>query len=342
MLVEYPKKFSFTGVVELTYTDYFSSFPSTGSNNEYHTSFFQQVYSLGARGFIYHPRLAVFDVSIHYRDERQLANVNGAKVNSHSLGYDLRSTFLPYRPISLTVYAGNIDYKIEPVGNFINPLWAVNQDINYNYYGASLKINKPPLPFMRIEFNHEEQGLFNPGNIPGKIRSDEYLLDFRGNLRLWNTVYLGTLQYVDFSSPSVSYHSRLIRLLATSTIRSGLYMQNSFNYSDIDFSKLLSFSSQLNIDKGQLFKQFYYYNFLQSEESFTGLQSQEISGQTQKETINSIIGSWIYRFVSGPATSLSLNYGRRKESNLIDESANFYGIGLSVSYARSFSGFMII
>jgi hypothetical protein len=189
---------------------------------------------------------------------------------------------------------------------------------------------------MRLEFNHEEQGLFALGNNPGSIRTDEYLLDFRGALRLWDTVYLGTLQYVDYSSPSVSYKAKNIRLSTISLIRNGLYLQNSFNYSDIDFSKLLSFSTQLNIDQGQLFKQFYYYNFLQSQESFRGLVSQGIPGQNQKETINSLTGSWTYRFVNGPATSLSLNYGRRNEKNGTEESANFYGISFSVSYGRSF------
>jgi hypothetical protein len=70
-----------------------------------------------------------------------------------------------------------------------------------------------------------------------------------------------------------------------------------------------------------------------------GLPEQGIAGQNQKETINSMTGSWVYRFVNGPFISLSLNYGRRNETNLISEDASFYGISFSASYGRSFLGF---
>jgi hypothetical protein len=339
MLEEYPKRFSFTGVVELTYTDYYYGLPSRGSKIEYNSSFFEQRYGLSVRGFIYHPRLAVFNAGINYRDERQLAHTNtGGKINSHDIGYDLRLTFLPYRPVSLAVYAGNNDYTMQPIGNFINSQWAFTQHINYNFYGARLKISKPPFPFMRLEYNHQAQDIIGIGNTSGKLQTDEFVLDVRGNLRFWQTVYLGTFQYVDFSSPTVSYKAKTIQLSSSSTIKNGLYLYNSFNYSDIDNFKLLSFGTQLNIDQGQLLKQFYYYNYLQSREHFEGLAAQGIAGQNEKETKNSITGSWVYRFVNGPVTSLSLNYGDRTRTNGTDEKANYYGLSFSVSYGRSFLG----
>ena len=339
MLEEYPTRFSFRGVVELTYTDYYYRLPSTGSKIEYNSSFFEQSYGLGASGYIYHPRLAVFNAGITYRDERQLAHTNtGGKINSHDFGYDLRLTFLPQRPISLAVYAGNNDYTMEPVGNFINSQWAYTQHINYNHYGARLKINKPPLPFMRLEYNHQAQDIIGLGNTSGTLQTDDFVLDFRGNIRFWKTVYMGIIQYTDFSSPAVSYKAKIFRLNASSTIKDGLDLYNSFNYSEVDNYKILSLNTQLNIDQSQLFKQFYYYNYIQSEERFEGLPAQGIAGQNRKETNNSITGSWIYRFVNGPTTSLSLNYGDRTKKNGSDEEANYYGISLSVSYGRSFLG----
>ncbi len=92
MLTPYPKKFSFSGLIEVSYNDYLYQIPSLGKNTDYHTSFIQQTYGIGVGGFIYHPRLAVFTGAIKFRDNRQLAGVGG-KVNSQVYGGQL-STYV--------------------------------------------------------------------------------------------------------------------------------------------------------------------------------------------------------------------------------------------------------
>jgi len=123
MTQRYPTRFSLSGLIELSYTDYFFEIPSASGSNEYHTSFVEQHYGVTASGYIYHPRLAVFNAGIKFTDNRQLAYV-GAKLNTQTWGYDVLLTFLPYRPVSLDVFAGYNDYITKPIGDFINQEFA--------------------------------------------------------------------------------------------------------------------------------------------------------------------------------------------------------------------------
>ncbi|MFA6054495.1 MAG: hypothetical protein WC769_03880 [Thermodesulfovibrionales bacterium] len=334
MTVAYPKKFTLSGLIEVSYNDYLFQIPSLGKTNEYHTSFIQQTYGIGVGGFIYHPRLAVFTAAIKFRDSRQLAGVGG-KVNSQVYGGNFLLTFLPYRPVSFDIFGGYNHDTINPVGNFINSQWAVTQNLNDIYYGARLKILKRSWPLIRLEYEHRSSDLFNPGQGYGKIATDEVTLDMRGSLRFLNTIYSGLFRYVDFSSPAVSYKSKEMQVNLRSDITRGVAWQNTFNYSDIDTSKLLSVGSNLNIRRNEIFNQYYAYQFYRSEHHFAGLETQGIAAQDTTQTINSLTGSWTYRFVNGPVSSLSLNYGTEADNN---EKAKFYGINFSVSYGRPLLG----
>jgi hypothetical protein len=334
MTVAYPKKFSFSGLIEVSYNDYLYQIPSLGKNTEYHTSFIQQTYGIGVGGIIYHPRLAVFTAAIKFRDNRQLAGVGG-KVNSQVYGGNFLLTFLPYRPVSFDIFGGYTHDTITPVGNFINAQWAVTQNLNDLYYGARLKIMKRSWPLMRLEYEHRSSDIFNPGQGYGTIATDEVTLDIRGSFRFLNTIYLGLFRYTDFSSPAVSYKSKEMQLNLRSDITRGIAWQNTFNYSDIESSKLLSLGSNLNIRRNKIFNQYYAYQFYRSEHHFTGIETQGIPAKDTTQTINSLTGSWTYRFVNGPVSSLSLNYGTEADNN---EKAKFYGINFSVSYGRPLLG----
>ena len=302
--------------------------------NEYHTSFIQQTYGIGAGGFIYHPRLAVFTAAIKFRDSRQLAGVGG-KVNSQVYGANGQVTFLPYRPISFDIFGGYTRDTINPSGNFINSEWAVTQNLNDLYYGARFKMQKRSWPLIRLEYEHRSSDFFNPGQGYRTVTTNEVTLDVRGSFRFLHTIYLGLFRYVDFSSPSVSYKSKELQLNLRSNITTGVSWQNVFNYSDIDTSKLFSVGSNLDIRRNQIFTQYYAYQFYRSENHFAGIKTQGIAGSDTKQTINALNGSWTYRFVNGPVTSLSLNYGSETDNN---EKSKFYGINFSVSYGRPLLG----
>jgi hypothetical protein len=334
MTQQYPTRFSLSGLVELYYSDYFFDMPSSSSNDNLHSSFIEQRYGITASGYIYHPRLAVFNAGIKFTDNRQLAHV-GAKLNTQTWGYDVLLTFLPYRPVSLALYAGNTDYTLRPDGDFINSQFEQTQNVDYTYYGARLKIAKYPYPFTRLEYRHEEHGLFATVANPGTIKTDQLTLDIRGNLRFLKTSYQALLEYYDYSGPAVSYTVKEARLNTISTLKKGVYLYNSVNYSDIDYYNLFSFSSNLRFDHKKHFNQYYTYLYQHSENRFAGSSAQEIQGTETKLTVNALSGSWTYRFFNGFIGSLALNYGLRDENS---ENANFYGINFSLTYRRSLLG----
>jgi len=334
MTQHYPTRFSLSGLVELSYSDYFFDIPSSSGKDTLHSSFIEQRYGVTAAGYIYHPRLAVFNAGIKFTDNRQLAHV-GAKLNTQTWGYDLLLTFLPYRPVSLALYAGNTAYTLTPDGDFINSQFEQTQNVDYTYYGARLKIAKNPYPFTRLEYRHEEHGLFATVGNPGTVKTDQLTLDIRGNLRFLHTSYQALLEYYDYSSPAVSYTAKEARLNMISTLIKGVYLNNSVNYSDIDYYSLFSFNSILRFDHKKNFNQNYSYLFQRSENRFAGSVTQEIQGTETKLTVNAISGSWTYRFLNSFISSLSLNYGLRDENS---ENANFYGINFSLTYRRSLLG----
>ena len=334
MLVQYPKRFSLSGLMEISYNDYLYKIPALKKNNEYHVSFLQQTYGIRAGGFIYHPRLAVFTAGIKFRDNRQLNGVGG-KVNSQVYGTDGAVTFLPYRPVTFVVFGGYTRDSLKPVGHFINSEWAVNQNLNDLYYGARLTMLKRLWPLIRLEYEHRSSDFFNPGQGYRTITTNEVTFDIRGSFRFLNTVYLGFLRYVDFSSPAVSYKSKEMQLNLRSDIMTGVTFQNAFNYSDIDTSKLFSVGSNLEIRRNQNFNQYYAYQFNRTEHHFAGIESQGIAGTDLKQTLNSLNGSWTYRFANGLVSSLALNYGNEVDNN---EKSNFYGINCSMSYGRPLLG----
>jgi hypothetical protein len=334
MMERYPTRFSLSGIIELSYSDYFFEIPSSPNKNDLHSSFIEQRYGVTAAGYIYHPRLAVFNAGIKFTDNRQLAHVGG-KLNTQTWGYDVLLTFLPYRPVSLALYAGNSDYTLTPSGNFINNQFEQTQNVDYTYYGARLKIAKDPYPFTRLEYRHEEHGLFATVGNPGTIKTDQFTLDIRGNLRFLHTSYQAMLEYYDYTGPVLSYKAKEARLNAISILTKGVYLYNSVNYSEIDFYNLFSFNTNLRFDPRKNFNQYYSYLFQHSENRYAGITTQGIQGTETKLTVNALSGSWTYRFFNGFISSVALNYGLRDENS---EKGNFYGINFSLTYRRSLLG----
>lgn len=335
MLKQYPKRFYLTGYVEIAYKDYYSSFITNGKEKNFHFSYIEQNYRLGGGGYIYHPRLAVFTATLLYNDFRQLAAYSKDKWKSHDIGYDFSLTFLPYRPIALDIFARKIHHTLDPAGVVVQAD-KVFHWTEYNY-GARLRISRfRRLPMIRLEYNHFYQEVIGWERASGKIESDEYTLDARGSLAFLETSYQVFAQYIDFSSPATKYKGKYIRLNTRNNIKKLFVFYNYFSYTDIDYLSLLSFSSNLFFRERKIFDQYYTYSYTQYEYHFPGLQEQGIAGQDIKKKIHTITGSWGYRFTNRLRTSLSLNYGSRKEN---DRKANFYGISASLSYGRPLMGF---
>jgi hypothetical protein len=325
----YPKSFHLSGLIELSYVNYGYFSDNNGKTTESERSFFLQNYGITLEGYIYHPRLAVFTAGITYRDYRQIQSIHGAKTNTNNIGYNLSLTLLPYRPVSLDLYASKIDYTIDSH-------YAPVTDYSILYYGSRLRIRKGNWPSIRLEYLHQESDLLNFSTGSAKMVTETYTLDIRGSLKTLHTVYNLYLEYFDFSGPDASFTGKYIHINTSSMIKKDVFLDTSFNYSNLDTAKFWGFSTQLFFTPGRRFNHSYSYTYDSSENRFKGLVSQGIEGSTTKDTIHSLFGSWGYRLTDRLRSSLSLKYGIHDDDI---GSSHFYGVSALLSYGRPFAGF---
>jgi hypothetical protein len=221
MRIEYPKRFSFNGLIELTYTNYTVTSGIDGRKTLGATSTFEQYYRLGVEGYIYHPRLAVFDASIHFRDIKFTAKA-GYGNQSKDIGYDINATFLPFRPVSLDLYARKIDYTVDWTGMPV--------DTSSNLYGARLRVNSRNLPAIRLEYYHWEYGLLRYGDVVDTIKIDRYTLDVRGFLNKLRTRYFFFADIASYTRPEGNYSVQDYRLTTATTFKNALSLNNYLGY----------------------------------------------------------------------------------------------------------------
>ncbi len=320
MRVEYPHRFQFHGLIELTFRSYNvkSSFDSGDRDAETRT--FQQYYRLGAEGYIYHPRLAIFNATIHYEDTIFRAK-GGYGNESSDMGYDLLTTFLPYRPVSFDVYARKIYYTVDWTGETV--------DTNSELYGFRMRVKKRNLPAIRLEYYHYEYDILRVRDEVDRITLDRYTLDVRGFWALLRTRYQGFVDIADYSRPDGNFSVQDYRLNTFSTLKNGISLSNYLSYVKSDESKYSGLSSNLDFGYGKRFTHFYGYDYLKSDTTFTGSKELDIEDKNIKATRQSLWGSWSYRLMDRLSASLSLRYG---SNEVDDESWHTEGLGSSLSY----------
>ncbi|MEW6215346.1 MAG: hypothetical protein AB1478_09150 [Nitrospirota bacterium] len=306
MRVVYPRRFRLTGLVELSYRDY--SITSTYARTETKSGWaaFEQRYTLGLHGYIYHPRLAVFSTSVTFRDGK-IKGKAGTTGEARDINYDLLTTFLPYRPISLDIYATKIDSTIEG--------WTTAPyDVSSNSYGTRLRITKRRLPTMRIEYDHWD---YSSGLEPKKTETDRFGFSITGTLKAIRTRYTLGGDFLDYSGPIRSYKAQYIRGDMDTVIKNGDILRTAFQYSDDEVSKLFSFDANLELKPYRRFNHSYrYYQY-----------AEEI---TKTATYN-MMGTWGYRFTDRLNSTASLNYSLTEWDGMRSSS---YALGASLNYRR--------
>ena len=331
MRVAYPTRFRITGLVELIYTNYQTDTKRSSTG----WSTFEENYVLGLEGYVYHPRLAVFSTGITFRD---LRSITGVKYTSDVVEYNISATFLPYRPLSVDLYAIKTYYKVKTAYND-------KYDINTNNYGARIKYNpRNRLPLMRLEYSHFDT---TSGLNEYIVKIDRYDLDVRGYSEYLKTRYGLSLGFSDISRPNQSYRDKYLNGYTDSNII-GERLKNYFRYHDNESSKTISFTSNLDFKPGRRFIHDYWYQYNNAEHRFGG--DEEATGfanLTKKYSQHSLTGTWGYKFTDRLRSSLSLNYGSRKEDSgsssfsgisAGSKSIPFYGIHAGLSYSRPVAG----
>jgi hypothetical protein len=325
MRVEYPDRFRFFGVVELSYRNFYVETTSNKYTIDRSNQTFRQYYKAGVEGFIYHPRLAIFSASISYNDTRFFPE-KGQNVTTSDIGYDILTTFLPYRPVAFDFYARKIDYTFNYAGDPV--------DTTSLLYGARLRMHKRNWPSIRLEYYHWEYDLLRFKSETEKRIEDRYILDVRGSLRLWATKYQLYVDYLTISRPEYDDSIMSVRLSTNSTLRKSIYWYNWVSYVESDYYKMSNFSSSLYFPPGKRFQHNYLYEHLKSENKILGSEALGIENKKIELKTESVTGSWGYRFTERLNGSLSLRYTK---NDLNGTTWDTDGVSASMGYSRPIS-----
>jgi hypothetical protein len=332
MVGGYPKKFRFSGLIQLQYRNYSfeTSYRGTTYKNEY--AHFEQRYNLNLDGYIYHPRLIVFNSAIYFT---YLKSLTGVDITARDLTYDLLVTALPYRPISLDLFASREHHFFEAATSIL-------PDRTINHYGARLKVDLAKLQLIRaIRLGYEHWDYTTEG-ISEKIKTDQYTLNIRGYLSKIRTRYSISSYLTNYSSSDESIDSKFITAVAeTGLTKKGIGLFTSFSYADDKYStgeyiKELNYGADLSFPPGNRFYHEYRYIYDKSEHFYKGSETSNTEDRLNKISYYLFKGSWGYRFSEGLMGTLYLDSGKR---NVNDESGKVSGLSAGLSYSKTIAGF---
>jgi hypothetical protein len=315
MQVTYPRSFSFSGLVELVYKDYNTEIKHRRDVKSGY-SVFQQKYSLAVKGYIYHPKLAVFSSQLTFRYDNVFNSTSFFEPDSRNINYELQAIFLPYRPISLSTYATVNDFKIDSF-SWGNPL--DNRIVNY---GAILGVNLKNYPTVRFEYYHLDIIPTGSQTNQAKSSNSSYYLSVKGLWLKIKTNYSMSLGLNDINSPTMKYQSRFVDLYANTAFKMFSWI-NFFRYTDQEKVRMYGIYTNLQFNRWEKLYSDYFYSFEHEDDNSTG-----VSIKTVKQDLR---GSLSYKFQSNLQASLSVGYGNVNDA---DEKSTYNSLSATLHYAR--------
>lgn len=316
MRERYPTGFGFDGLVELTYTNYDLSMTGNNRTVDRSYSIFQQRYKLGIRGYVYDRRLLVYWANITYSDDITPKTKDVTRSDSKSIQYDLKAVFLPYRPVTLTVYAMKYDYS------YRNATFS-DMDLNINNYGAYLTSFLRNKPTVRFEYIHQDVTSQRLGNTFA-TDYNRYWLNVRGDLAIIKTQYTFSAGLIDTSGGSSSETFTFFGLSTSSNVQQN-NVANTLEYSASNTSKSFSLDSTVVFKPFGRLNHQYNYNYTRVTDN-----SDNIKTDTSRHEIQ---GFWSYAITEGLNISTTLEYDINKEN---ESKWNTSVLSSSLSYSRPF------
>jgi len=344
MVIGYPKRFQLNGYVELQYKDYHYKSTSGNSSRTNDYSHFKQRLKLDGRGFIYHPRLLVFDASIYVA---YMKSLSGVDIEASDLGYDIFMTALPFRPVSLDLFASQSHYSYEA-------RTAVLPDRTISHYGARLNINPKKLQLVRRATIRYEYWEYDTLGTSNKTKIDEYGIRVQGLLEKIRTFYTISAQSSNTSSPIYGLDSKYINVSTTTGLtKKGVKLLTSlfssdFDYSSGDYNKELNFSADLNFPPGTRFYHDYRYIFDKTEIFYKGSVISGTRDRLTESSYNLLTGDWGYRLSERLSASLSFDYGNRKikeqkidpeDTISFEDKGDLTGVSAGLVYRKAVAAF---
>jgi hypothetical protein len=330
----YPKRFRLTALVELTYRDYSTTSSYYGRKTESGWTGFEQRYRLGLQGYVYHPKLFSFSTSVTYRKEKT-DDESGEERNAKNINYNFSGSFLPTRPMSLDIYGLKTDYTTEGWGT-------APYNITSNFYGARFRFTSMKYPNIRIEYNHwdytierergyavfydtydydyyEKPFIIIKERVKEKTDIDRFSINLNGFLKAINTRYNLTGDLSDYTSPFRSYKGKNLAINTYTTVKKENTIYTSFQYSDIDITKLTRFTTNLRLFPIGRLQHSYDYEYFTSETE---------GEKTDSHTVGNYLS---YRFSRMTFATAQLHYRFGKRDGVSEDS---YDVNIGLNYGK--------
>jgi hypothetical protein len=315
MQVEYPKRFSFSGLVELTYKDYDTEIKNRRALKSGY-SVLQHKYSLAVKGYIYNPKLAVFSSRITFLYNDMFNSTSSFEPDSKNTTYELTAIFLPYRPVSLSTFATVSDFSVDSFswGNPLN-----NRIVNY---GGTLGINLKNFPTIRFDYYHLDVTPTGSQKNKETTTNNSYYLMIKGTWLKIMTQYSISFGLIDIHSTNANLQNKSVYLF-TKTSFSKFSWINDFRYNDQENTKSYGIHTNLQFNRWEKFYSSYFY-FYEHEERVIA----SVSTKTDKQELR---GSFGYKFNANLQASLSLNYG---DIDLDNKESKYHTISANLHYSK--------
>ena len=329
----YPTRFSFSGIVELTYKDYTTdSTSSNGRNTKSSYTVLEQRYTLGLKGYIYNRKLAVFTAQVTFEDENTLTSTAAFTPNSKDMTYEFQVIFLPYRPVSLTTYASKTDFTVGGLPGGGSPY-----DLSVTNYGALLGINLKNIPLIKFEYYHLD--ITPTGTQANKTPTvnDSFYLNVAGHLNALKTQYSLSCGYSTIQTQSGNIQIKFVDIFAQTDFKR-FSLINYFRYyaqAGPETSQLFGIYSNLVFNRGHRFTHEYFYTYEHNEEILNDV-SPPLTIKNDKQELR---GTFNYKILSNLGSSATLNYGIVNDN---DGHFKYYAVNASLNYSRSIKGAYLV
>ncbi|GAB4539314.1 MAG: hypothetical protein Fur0020_08230 [Thermodesulfovibrionia bacterium] len=315
----YPKRFQLTGLLELTYQYTESSGGSDSDTITLKRSDLTQRYTFGLSGYVYDPRLLVFSSRVSYRHGATSTEGEG-EGTMDSVNYNLSTTFLPYRPISLALYANKTDSTVD--GTYLPQFTMTSLS-----HGASVRIKMKNLPLTSLDYTHWQ---YDSELQTGVIERDAY------TLRVWGNVnpiklrmrYIINAEVSNYKSPDKEYTSKQIWLYQDTSIKKGITLKTDLYYSSREDYDLYNLDIGLEVNPLNRLRHDYTYEFNHTSTDLT---------ESDTHRLRASLGYKFNQYLTG---RLSLSAGLTGvEKGEGKEDGSSHGIGGGLTYTRKVSWF---
>ena len=166
---------------------------------------YTEILEIQTDGWIYHPSLAIFDVTLSPEWEQEIEESEGSKAKARAFleGYEGEITFFQYKPFSLSLFGERSKTTI--TSNYVE-----RTDRKIDIYGGHLSLGIKDLPsdFHYIHTETEQSGFFT-----SSTKADEVRLHSTYDKKYGNTV--ANLSYADFQDKTIGSEINTITKLAT-------------------------------------------------------------------------------------------------------------------------------